>query len=117
MSNPSPGPTSRSPSALAVSSHPFQGEVVATVEGLELRRLTDAERQRAGSELYCLEGKTHWIPAWSFTHQAEGAESSARMLRSAASLLEGRVEDRTPTTTTDPRPGVPRPGQEQEPSR
>ena len=74
---------------------PYRGEPIGTVDGHELRRLTDHELRHAGQELYCLAGETHWNPAAFFVYQAEEVERSARRLREAASLLQLRTEKRS----------------------
>jgi hypothetical protein len=64
----------------------YQGEIIGTIEGMELRRLT-AEERRGGPQYYCLVGLTHWNPASFFQKLAADAERDASRLRTAISIL------------------------------
>jgi hypothetical protein len=69
----------------------YQGEVIATIEGVNLRRLTAAEQLQAGRVWYSLDGETHWNPIHFFLKQAEDHERSARLLRAAYAELVART--------------------------
>jgi len=69
----------------------YEGEVIGTVSGgVEIRQLTDAEfATRGGQERrYCLDGYSHWCPAWFFSRHADELEREAQMYREAAMMID-----------------------------
>ena len=73
-----------------MGNNPYIGTVIARFsDGHELRRLTSAEKRRAGHDLYCVTGLTHWNPPEFFREEAQKLEDRANVLWAAANILVG----------------------------
>ena len=74
---------------------PYRGERLGVVLGVEVRRLTDAERASTGGEeqLYQVVGHSHWSPDWFFAQRVDELEQELAIARAAASMIAGDAEE------------------------
>ncbi|MHB1711847.1 MAG: hypothetical protein ACYCV7_10660 [Acidimicrobiales bacterium] len=74
---------------------PYRGERLGVVLGVEVRRLTDAERASTGGEeqLYQVVGHSHWSPDWFFAQRVDELEQELAIARAAAVMIGGAAEE------------------------